>query len=140
VASTGPQTPPARRLNTRPGQGQTPPAGNAVLASSDEPDDETETTPDAGQTPPDRNGGQPQQRPGTTRQRENADMVEVVIRDQFGRPIRVERVDRRLLKGGPAYPPPPPPYRFYHAYPHGPHGGPAPYPRHGSYGPYGLYR
>ena len=39
------------------------------------------------------------QRAGGTPPRENADMVEVVIRDRFGRPIRVERVDRRLPRG-----------------------------------------
>ena len=34
------------------------------------------------------------------------DTVEIVIRDRFGRPIRVERVDRRLLAGR-GYPQPP---------------------------------
>ena len=32
--------------------------------------------------------------------------VEIVIRDRFGRPIGVRRVDRRLLAGGRGYPPP----------------------------------
>ena len=51
------------------------------------------------------------------------DTVEIVIRDRFGRPIRVERVDRRLLDPR-LYPPP-----RYGA--HGPYG---------AYDPYGPYR
>jgi len=53
------------------------------------------------------------------------DTVEIVIRDRFGRPIRVERVDRRLLASR-GYPQPP--HRAYRPQPYGP------------YGLYGLYR
>ncbi len=56
------------------------------------------------------------------------DTVEIVIRDRFGRPIRVERVDRRLLAGR-GYPQPP--HRAY---------GPQPYGPYGPYGAYGPYR
>lgn len=59
--------------------------------------------------------------------------VEIVIRDRFGRPIGVRRVDRRLLAGGRGYPPP---RRHYGAHPYGPYGPYAPY---GPYGPYGPY-
>ena len=47
----------------------------------------------------------PPQRPTVTPQRGN-DTVEVVIRDRFGRPVRVERVDRRRFMNARAYPPP----------------------------------
>jgi hypothetical protein len=125
----GTQTPPARTASAPTGGAQTPPPGNNVAASGGQ-------TPAAGD-PNAGAGGQPTpQRAGVTPPRENADMVEIVIRDRFGRPIRVERVDRRRLAGTRAYPPPPP-YRFYHSHPHGPHGG---YGGHGGYGPYGLYR
>jgi hypothetical protein len=63
-------------------------------------------------------------RAGTTP--ENSDTVEVVIRDRFGRPIRVERVDRRRLAGGGANPPVRP--RLYGPQPYGPYGY-APYYR-----------
>jgi hypothetical protein len=53
---------------------------------------------------------------------ETNDTVEVVIRDRFGRPIRVERVPRRLLAGGNANSPVPP--RTYGAQPYGPYGYP----------------
>lgn len=66
--------------------------------------------------------------------RNDSDTVEIVIRDRFGRPIRVERVDRRLLAGGRGYPPP---HRSYGAQPYGPYG---PYQPYGPYGPYGPYR
>ena len=72
-------------------------------------------------------GGEPTpQRAGATPTQDNNDTVEIVIRDRFGRPIRVERVDRRLLAGGRGYPPAP--NQFYGAHPYGP------------YGPYGPYR
>jgi hypothetical protein len=64
-------------------------------------------------------------RAGTTPATENSDTVEVVIRDRFGRPIRVERIDRRRLAGGGAYPPPVQP-RFHGSNPYAPYG----------YGPY----
>jgi hypothetical protein len=54
------------------------------------------------------------------------EMVEVVIRDRFGRPVRVERVARRRL-AGPDTVPPPPYDRPYGAYGYGAHG-------HGAYG------
>lgn len=53
---------------------------------------------------------------------ETNDTVEVVIRDRFGRPIRVERVPRRQLAGGGANPPVPP--RAYGTQPYGPYGYP----------------
>ena len=59
------------------------------------------------------------------------DTVEIVIRDRFGRPIRVERVDRRMLAPPQGYPQqssPRPPYHFY---------GPQ---AQGPYSPYGPYR
>jgi hypothetical protein len=63
------------------------------------------------------------QRAGVTPPRgSNADTV--VIRDRFGRPVRVERVDRRRFAGPRGYPPP---YRLYG--PYGPYGPPP-------YGPY----
>jgi hypothetical protein len=62
-------------------------------------------------------------RAGAAPASENSDTVEVVIRDRFGRPIRVERIDRRLLAGGGAYSPPVPP-RTYGSQPHGPYGYP----------------
>jgi hypothetical protein len=61
------------------------------------------------------------------------DTVEIVIRDRFGRPIGVRRVDRRLLAGGRGYPPPRPQYG---AHPYRPYGPYAPY---GPYEPYGPY-
>jgi hypothetical protein len=51
------------------------------------------------------------------------DTVEVVIRDRFGRPIRVERIDRRRLAVGGAYPTPVPPRM----------NGPQPYRPYGPY-------
>ena len=80
---------------------------------------------DAPQPPPVRDanagaGGEPApQRAGVTPPRSN-DMVEVVIRDRFGRPIRVERVDRRRLAGPRGYPPPHRTVRT--ARPYGPYG------------------
>ncbi len=130
-----PQIPPARGADAGNGGQQTPPP----VRGTQTPPVRTANAPTGGQTPPagDPNvgaGGQPTpQRAGVTPPRENADMVEIVIRDRFGRPIRVERVDRRRLAAARAHQPPPP-YRFYHSHPHGPHGG------HGGYGPYGLYR
>ena len=88
----------------------------------------------APQTPPVRvantgAGGEPTpQRPGVTPQQDNNDTVEIVIRDRFGRPIRVERVDRRRLAGSRGYPPPPGSY------------GSNPNAPYGPYGPYGPYR
>jgi hypothetical protein len=120
----GAQTPPVRTAYATTGGAQTPPPGNTNVAAS------------GGQTPPagDPNagtGGQPTpQRAGGAPP--NADMVEIVIRDRFGRPIRVERVERRRLAAVRAHQPPP--YRVFHSYPQGPHGG------HGGYGPYGLHR
>jgi hypothetical protein len=66
-------------------------------------------------------------RDGLTPPPRSNDTVEVVIRDRFGRPIRVERVDRRRLAGRRAYPPP---YRPYSPY------GPYAPPPYGPYGPY----
>ena len=65
------------------------------------------------------------QRAGVMPPLDNNDTVEVVIRDRFGRPIRVERVDRRRLAGGRAATPP---HQLYGPHPYGP------------YGPYGPYR
>ena len=62
-------------------------------------------------------------RAGATPVPENNDTVEVVIRDRFGRPIRVERIDRRRLAVGGANPPAAPP-RFYGQQPYGPYGTP----------------
>jgi hypothetical protein len=65
------------------------------------------------------------QRAGVTPPRgSNTNTTEVVIRDRFGRPIRVERVDRRRFAGPRGYPPP---YQRYS--PYGPYGPPP-------YGPY----
>ena len=108
----GTQTPPVRTANVTTGGAQTLPPGNTNVAAG------------GGQTPPavDPNAGtgsQPTpQRAGGMPPRENADMVEIVIRDRFGRPIRVERVERRRLAAARAHQPPPP-YRFYHSYPQG---------------------
>jgi hypothetical protein len=65
------------------------------------------------------------QRASVTPPRAN-ETAEVVIRDRFGRPIRIERVDRRRFAGSRGYPPP---YRRYGSY--GPYAPP--------YGPYGPY-
>jgi len=120
----GTQTPPVRTANVTTGGAQTLPPGNTNVAAG------------GGKTPPavDPNAGtgsQPTpQRAGGMPPRENADMVEIVIRDRFGRPIRVERVERRRLAAARAHQPPPP-YRLYHSYPQG---------GHGANGPYGLHR
>jgi hypothetical protein len=120
----GAQTPPVRTAYAGTGGAQTPPPGNTNVAAG------------GGQTSPAVNpnagtGGQPTPQRAGGAPRENADMVEIVIRDRFGRPIRVERVERRRLAAARAHQPPPP-YRLNHSYPQGPRGG--------GYGPYGLYR
>jgi hypothetical protein len=65
----------------------------------------------------------PTQPPRAAAAPETSDTVEVVIRDRFGRPIRVERIDRRRLAGGGANPPPVQP-RFYGSAPYAPYGYP----------------
>lgn len=85
-----------------------PPAARSLAASDPRASTEEPTPQRAGGTPP----------RGT-----NTNTVEVVIRDRFGRPVRVERVDRRRFAGPRGYPPP---YRRYS--PYGPYGQP--------YGPY----
>ena len=112
----GTQTPPVRTANVTTGGAQTPPAGNTNVAAAGGGQTPPAVDPNAG------NGGQPTpQRAGGAPPRENADMVEIVIRDRFGRPIRVERVERRRLAAARAHQPPPP-YRVFHSYPQGPHG------------------
>lgn len=71
----------------------------------------------------------PQQAPqGTGAPPASNDTVEIIIRDRFGRPIRIERIDRRLLQQG--YPQqgyPRPPHRFQAPQAQGPYGPFAPY-------------
>jgi hypothetical protein len=109
------QAPPVRTANITTGGAQTPPPGNSNVGAGG-----TQTPAvdhNAG------NGGQPTpRRAGVTPPRGSADMVEIVIRDRFGRPIRVERVDRRRLSAVRAHQPPRP-HRVFHSYPQGPHGG-----------------
>ncbi|HZO46118.1 MAG TPA: hypothetical protein VFB68_09515 [Xanthobacteraceae bacterium] len=119
----GTQTPPVRIASvTTTGGAQTPPAGNTSVAATGGAQTPPAADPNAG------NGGQPTpQRTGVTPPRENAGMVEIVIRDRYGRPIRVERVERRRVAAA-RFHQPPPSARIFHSYPQGPHGG------------YGLYR
>ena len=105
-----PQTPPPPRVATVGTGGAQAPQG-AGGAPTPPAVGGAPTPPGAGVTPPPAGN----------------DTVEIVIRDRFGRPIRVERVDRRLLAGG-GYPQPP----------RQPYYGPQPYG--GPYGPYGPYR
>jgi hypothetical protein len=124
-----PQTLPALNASGGAGIPQTPPVRTAYAGSTGgaqtPPPDNTNVAAAGGQTPPavDPNagaGGQPTpQRAGGAPP--NAKMVEIVIRDRFGRPIRVERVERRRLAAARTHQPPP--YRVFHSYPQGPHGG-----------------
>lgn len=65
------------------------------------------------------------QRPGVAPAQADNDTVEIVIRDRFGRPLRVERIDRRLLAPAGGYLTPPPHVRRPH--PHAPYGAYGPY-------------
>jgi hypothetical protein len=134
-AATAPQPRPPQ-VAARDGAPQRPPLRVATVGNGGGP-----VLQSAGAPPvPTRNGGEPAsqpprttappgvappQPPGVAPPQAGNDTVEIVIRDRFGRPIRVERVDRRLLAGARGYPPPPP--RFE---------GPYPYAPYGAYGPY----
>lgn len=75
-----------------------------AVAEIPEPQATTAEPPQRRGTPP--AGSEPSpQRPAVAPQRGN-DTLEAVIRDRFGRPVGVERVDRRRFMDSRAYPPP----------------------------------